>query len=418
VRATASLPALIAITALTGSLGCGGTQPGAEATDAPNTTPAGAIVVEVDPASVRAAPAFFEALRDDPFRYYRFVNVPFSDETCRWFGESVTTMPNVNLHGDAHIEQYAITSEGRGLADFDDSSTGPAVIDLVRFGTSLRLAADASGLGDATPLIDAFLRGYRDAMESPDDEVAEPSISAEIRAGFGDDRAGFLEMTDGLMIPLDADTEAEVREAFGRYAARLVETSDAGINEAHLVIRAVGGLDIGIGSRLDEKFLVRIEGPTSDPMDDVVIELKEVRDLSGISCIEAGRGGGAFRVLIGQARIGGGIDPWLAPIPAGGEGRFATTPFWARAWYDHYREVDAGGFDETADLAEVAYDVGAQLGRGHVVQIASPLDAQLRAEQLALLDEIEPDLRAAIDAMAERTLEGWRRFGAEVDAAL
>jgi hypothetical protein len=69
-------------------------------------------------------------------------------------------------------------------------------------------------------------------------------------------------------------------------------------------------------------------------------------------------------------------------------------------------------------LEEVAFDVGAQLGRGHVVQIASPLDAQLRAEQLALLDEIEPDLRAAIDVMTERTLAGWRQFGDDVDAAL
>lgn len=410
----ARFAALLATSIAVGVAACG--APGAP-TDEPHVH-VEAVLASVTADDVLASPAFFEALRDSPFRYFRFVNVPFSDQTCRWFGDTITTMPNVNLHGDAHIEQYAITSDGRGLADFDDSSTGPAVIDLVRFGSSLQFAMDASGLGDSRPVIDAFLRGYRDAMETPDDVVDEPSISATVRAGFDSDRSGFLDMTDGLMIPLEPDVEAEVRDAFARYAARLVETTDDDINEAHLVIRSVGGLDIGIGSRLDEKFLVRIEGATSDPLDDVVIELKEVRDLSGISCIEAGRGGGAFRVLIGQARIGGGVDPWLAPIPAGGTGRFETTPFWARAWYDHYRELDADRFGETAELAEVAYDVGAQLGRGHVVQIASPLDAQLRAEQLALLDEIEPSLRLAIDAMTARTLAGWAQFGADVDEIL
>ena len=43
-------------------------------------------------------------------------------------------MPTVTLHGDPHLEQYAVTDAGRGLTDFDDASKGPAILDLVRFG--------------------------------------------------------------------------------------------------------------------------------------------------------------------------------------------------------------------------------------------------------------------------------------------
>ena len=38
-------------------------------------------------------------------------------------------VPLFNLHGDAHLEQYAITDLGRGLTDFDDSSRGPAIVE-------------------------------------------------------------------------------------------------------------------------------------------------------------------------------------------------------------------------------------------------------------------------------------------------
>jgi uncharacterized protein (DUF2252 family) len=52
-------------------------------------------------------------------------------------------MPTARLHGDAHVEQYAVSATSRGIDDFDDSSTGPAVVDIVRFLGSLELTARA-----------------------------------------------------------------------------------------------------------------------------------------------------------------------------------------------------------------------------------------------------------------------------------
>jgi len=58
-------------------------------------------------------------LRTSVHDYFRFVNAGFAAETCSLFADVVDQMPEVNLHGDAHIEQYTVTNIGRGLSDFD-----------------------------------------------------------------------------------------------------------------------------------------------------------------------------------------------------------------------------------------------------------------------------------------------------------
>ena len=76
------------------------------------------------------------------------MNAAFAAETCRLFADVAASLPEVNLHGDAHVEQFAVTSLGSGLTDFDDCTRGDAVIDLVRFGTSLLLDGPREGLGE------------------------------------------------------------------------------------------------------------------------------------------------------------------------------------------------------------------------------------------------------------------------------
>ena len=57
-----------------------------------------------------------------------------------------------------------------------------------------------------------------------------------------------------------------------------------------------------MGSALEPKFLVRLRGDSDDPEDDVVVELKRVRSLGGIPCIQADDDD-PFRVLVSGARI-------------------------------------------------------------------------------------------------------------------
>lgn len=384
---------------------CGGTQ-------APAREPA--LTVDVRDPRLAAHPDFAAELAADAFQYFRFINVPFSDAVCDDFRDELPAMPTVNLHGDAHLEQYAVTPTGSGLVDFDDSSTGPAILDLVRFAASLRIAATERG-EDGDAAVQRFFDGYRDALTDPDTVAPVPPFVEEVRAGFAPNRQAFLDTATALMSPVDDNVEGELLAAVEAYADGVRAASEATLSDHHFDVVAAGTIDVGSGSRLDQKFLVRLQAESLAPDDDVIVEFKEVRDLSGISCISSRTGGGAFRVLVGQARIGGDFDLYLAPVPRMPEGVFADTLFWGRAWYDDYHEFDVEQpYVNDENILAVAYGVGVQLGVGHIAHIASPLDAHLRREQLAQLERFRPRLTRLSEELADRTVQGWRDFAERV----
>ena len=124
----------------------------------------------VDPATFDFSrnPALLQRILTTPHGYFRFINIPFSTEVCHRFQEIISSAPYINLHGDAHIEQYAVTDLGRGLADFDDSSVGPGILDILRIGVSLHLACDMRGWPLASDQVfDTFLQGMNLPCEIP-----------------------------------------------------------------------------------------------------------------------------------------------------------------------------------------------------------------------------------------------------------
>ena len=109
--------------------------------------------LEPPEASVRRLPApLLAQLRDNAYVYFRFVNVQWMRATCgRLDGRADRGCRRVRLHGDPHLEQYAFTTDSRGLDDFDDSTTGPFVLDVTRFLASLDLALDQRGWSAVRP---------------------------------------------------------------------------------------------------------------------------------------------------------------------------------------------------------------------------------------------------------------------------
>ena len=93
-----------------------------------------------DPEALAQAPAeLLDRLRADPYTYFRFTNRAWTTRVCEAFA-TTPDVPVVRLHGDAHVEQFAVTSDAWGLDDFDDSARGAMVVDVVRFLGSLDLA--------------------------------------------------------------------------------------------------------------------------------------------------------------------------------------------------------------------------------------------------------------------------------------
>jgi hypothetical protein len=365
---------------------------------------ADALAVTTRPQDLAASPQLLARLLSSAHGYFRFVNVPFSQSVCERFQDTAHDLPAVNLHGDAHVEQYAVTSLGRGLTDFDDSSTGPFVIDLMRFGVSLRLASRARGWQrQEDAVIDAFFRGYRAALDDPAFVAPEPALVARVRGTFTGDHARHLREGERLM-ESQTDTSSLLRLAAAEYVSGLLSVHPE-LPRDYFDIKKSGILHIGIGSALDRKFLARIEGPTKADDDDVLLEAKEVKDISMIGCVNAPPG--ADRVLAGHSRIAN------QPFRFAGFLRAEGVTFWVHAWPDDFVEVTVGSFESPRELVELALDAGAQLGRGAPRALPGGVDGSLQRAIRSSLDRYEGRIRQEIRAFTTATVDAWQRFRRE-----
>ena len=356
-----------------------------------------------------ARPDLLQQIATSPFQYFRFTNPGFAEAICTTFEDILPALPTVNLHGDAHLEQFAVTDASFGLVDFDDAVGGPAVIDLLRFGVSLEIALGARGWA-ADSALDRFFAGYQAALKDPEAEGPTPAFVSRARQSFERDPSAFLANCDALMDPLLPDEQREAAAGLERYIEIMLE-QNPGLTRAFFETKRYGRLRGGVGSALDERFLIRIEGPTAAKNDDVVLEAKELRDLSSVSCVQASTLGGRFRTIVGHARLGGKDDPFLAVIPRGPEETPDDPPYWVQSWRPDYREFDAEqDLTSAAELDELAYQVGLQLGRGHVRQIATPFEVQLRRAVRDMLRDYGPRIRATIDSMTDQTLVSYQNF--------
>jgi len=153
-----------------------------------------------------ASPELLDRLRTDAFAYFRFVNRPWTARVCEAFAD-VRDLPTLRLHGDAHVEQFALTKDAWGLDDFDDSARGPAFVDIVRFLGSLDLATRQRGwTSDRDALWDRFFEGYRRGLSDPDYRPSEPDIVRVLRAQAPVTRAAYLAWGEKQMQAMDDAT--------------------------------------------------------------------------------------------------------------------------------------------------------------------------------------------------------------------
>ena len=154
---------------------------------------------------------------------------------------------------------------------------------------------------------------------------------------------------------------------------------------------------------------MRVRGASADPLDDVVLQVKQVRDLGGIPCVATDPGADPLRVLRGHLRLA------TEPFRFLGYARLRGRNFWVHAWLENYSELEIEeAFTAAGEMAEVAFDVGVQLGRGHPRQTAGPLARQVRGEQIRLIDRDAGEVEAGCRELADLTVAAWERFKAAV----
>jgi len=345
--------------------------------------------------------------RSDPYAYFRLLAGTFSRRVCAEFDGSIDEMPLVNLHGDAHLEQYAITPTAHGLDDFDEAGTGPAVVDLVRFASSIHFACRRVAFDcDPEAAVDGFLDAYAEALADPETAVPTPAWVDRERRRSPADRKAFLAWAESLMDPPDPRTRTRMMERWGLFV-RLMTRLRPDAPDDYYGVERIGAIDIGVGSALDAKFLLRLRGDTAAPEDDVIVEIKPMNEVEA-PCLLRPPAGGMIMTLLPTARMGRLLPVVLGYLPweEGGEDQ---SRWWIHSWDLGYRELAIGDLTSQEDLAAIARDVGLQLGRGHVNGIAAPLDGLNRLAQARALDLTRDQVEFLASRLADEIYQGWVR---------
>ena len=353
-----------------------------------------------------AAPEFIDRLRADPFTYFRFINRAWTARVCEAFAD-IRDPTIVHLHGDAHVEQFAYTKDAWGLHDFDDSTRGPAYVDIVRFLGSVDLATRQRGwTRDRDALWNRFFAGYLRGLSESDYRPPELSLIRWLRQRAPRSRATSLAWGESQMRPMQ---EAQSRAVVTGMAAleRLVRANRSDLAPGYLSVVRAGWLRFGVGSAATRKVLVRVQGRTPEPSDDLLLEAKEVANLGGLPCLEDSMTPQAARVIAGTRQLGRlkhdilAIGPTML-IPAAADRAEHWLDWWISSWEPTSQEVQLSDLRSVDDLADIVYDAGVQLG-------ASKLVSE-RKQVLSSVTALEGRLRTETARIVEELLAGWRQL--------
>ena len=363
-----------------------------------------------------ASPELLERMRATPHDYFRFINHEWTARVCELFAQDIPRLPTVQLHGDAHIEQYALTSNAWGLDDFDDSTRGPALVDIVRFLGSIDLAVQQRGWNaERDRLVDRFFAGYRRGLSAPLENPSPPGIVRRLLLDHPPmSNEAFLASADALTSSMDEAPMPGVIGAMKEFA-KIVRRERPDVPADFFDVLRAGWLRLGIGSASSRKVLMRIRGASNDPADDVVLEAKAVRALDDVSCLEFPQREPTFRIITGSHQMGRlkhaiiAAGPEVAAPDLTLQGEHLRN-WWIHSWEPSYREIAIDEFRTVDELSDVVYDSGTQLGAGSVHRVDGGVDEGIRRESLTSLAALEPRLRQAAGTLVQELLRGWHAF--------
>jgi hypothetical protein len=373
--------------------------------------------IRPEPDAINLAPReVIDRLRTDPIVFFRFVNRSWIARVCDVFADDIHDLPIVRLHGDAHVEQFTVTTQAWGLDDFDDSVEGPALVDIVRFLGSIDLVARQRGwIVERDSLFDRFFLGYRKGLRQPDFRPPRPLVVDRLRVGMQRSRPQFLNWGETLMEPM-ADGPMKAVVGGMEAIARVVYAERPDLPPSYFTVLAAGWLRMGIGSATAPKILVRIQGASAAPDDDELIEAKQVQSLEGLRCLQHPESSeAAHRVILGALQLGrlrhnilvAGPPLMIPEVAAEGQ---ELRRWWIRSWDPSYRELRIDDLRSPRDLTQIAYDVGVQLGAGSLRESPGLQRKSERERELASLARLEPRIRNKTSELVTELLTGWIEF--------
>lgn len=375
----------------------------------PTNPPASIFNIQLSKAELRAngaSDALIEKIGSSAYRYFRAVSEPFKHRTCEAFRDLRWRLPSGAVHGDAHLEQFVVTDENYGLADFDKAGYGPAIVDLVRYAASIHLACrEIDGGCDPEQAVTAYFNSYREALDHPVDRTPPPIVD-RVRARLGPEPEAWLQWAEELMQPLSRADEERVRTNWFRFVDLMRETAPER-PESFYAIRRLGSIEMGLGSALERKLLIRIEGPSAEPVDDVILEARNHSLPEYRGCVWRPTGG-SLNVFMLTSLLDHPLPKvfGVLPNPDGPE----LPEIWIQSWERGYRELSLSDVRGQADLDALAADAGKQLA-GHFWKTSpEALRGYQRFTQLRAFEMTEARARKLARSMALELVDAWDRF--------
>jgi uncharacterized protein DUF2252 len=354
-----------------------------------------------------ASPALIEKVDASAFRYFRLLARQFAARTCFEFRELRWRLPFVAVHGDAHVEQFVITEHSYGLEDFDQAGFGPAVVDIVRYAASLHVACRQVGWPcNADEAVSAYFDAYHAALDQPVDR-SQPAIADRLHANAPQDQHAWLQWAESLMQPLPASDEQAFRKGWERFVQLMRETSPDRSDGFYRISR-LGRIDIGVGSALEPKILIRVAGPTDAGDDDLMLEARNTVTPTGQECVSRPANGGSLQVLMFASLLGPRLPEVFGFLPR--EGAREAPELWVQSWDRGYRELSIADLRSQTDLNELAVDAGRQLAGHFWTRFPEPLRGHQRFAQLRAFEMTSTRARVLARRLADETVTEWERF--------
>jgi hypothetical protein len=301
---------------------------------------------------------------------------------------------------------FVVTDDNYGLADFDNAGFGPAIVDLVRYATSLHLACrEVAGGCDPEQAVTAYFNAYRAALDHPV-QRDQPEIVAYLRDRLGPQPEAWLQWADGLTQPLARDEEERVRRGWFRFVALMRETNPERPESFYRISR-LGALEMGVGSALERKMLIRIAGSTDDPVDDVILEARTHSLPEYRGCVWRPTGG-SLNVFMLTSMLAHPLPEVFGVLPnPGGDD---LPEIWIQSWDRGYRELSVSDLRGQADLNALATDAGTQLAGHFWTTFPEALRGHQRFAQLRAFELAERRARDLARSLASEIVTEWGRF--------
>jgi uncharacterized protein (DUF2252 family) len=309
------------------------------------------------------AQAKFDKLGKSPFVFFRGTALLF----YRDYAGTDAELPSVFAVGDVHPENFGVmpNEDGApffGINDYDEAYFAPFTWDLKRGSTGFNLACRDLGYSRkerkriVRQFIDAYLRGLLEFARNDREKWHEfrldnsPPLIRDLIHNSMKSRKRFLaslvDFAKGRFLSTDevvphSKHRSKFQEIIDRYrtSAQVSEEAHGGHFQVKDVAVKTGSGTASLGL---ERYFVLVDGETSDPADDIILELKQARRsaLHGLTPSARAVEGEAQRIVEAhQIHLAGG-DRYYGQVD------FDGTSFLVRERSPYKAEVDLEELDE------------------------------------------------------------------------